>query len=650
MQTASAQLVAIDTTRPIIIPEVIVTATRTPRAIERVPVPISVIPAADIQAQAVTRVSELLSGQLGVQLEYSRFGAAGVQLQGLDAAYTLILLDGEPLTTNVDGFADISRIPAASIERIEITYGPSSSLYGSEALAGVINIVTKKATKPLSSSAQVQYGTNNTLDLSANLQASGKKGSGSLFLNRYSSDGYDLFADLPGQTVPPFYAYNVTGRGEYQLSSSTKLRGTGLVATQNTDGVSSLQQGLSDDSGNQYLHRVDWNIAPGIEYQNADLGRLTFTSQAARSVVDANYEDDNAPELQDFLDFEQFKSETEFQYDRVFGAKYMASGGAGLTYESVTADFISGKTRSTTSGYVYGQLEWVPQASWDIIGSARIDAHPDYSTQFNPKLAASWSANAQLRIQASIGRGFKAPTYEQRYINFTNPLGGSYTVLGSEGLSESLDALDEAGLVRERLVEVEALPTISPESSWSYTAGIDYTPSSSLAMRGIAFYNDVNNLIETQVVAVATSGQNIFTYLNLGKVYTRGFKVDADITLRRGLQVGAGYQYLDAYSADLDAQLGGRSRHSGRVKLQANSSSLQANAYVQAVIRSSYPFITGTDLTVDGSVLLDFVATKQLTSSFSLTGGVRNLLDFTAPVFQPEQPGRVFFVQTTFSY
>jgi outer membrane receptor for ferrienterochelin and colicins len=646
---AAAQLVVIDTTRPVIIPEVVVTATRTPRELERVPIPLTVIPASQIQAQAVTNVSELFAGQLGVNLEFSRFGAAGIQLQGLDAAYTLVMLDGEPLTTNVDGFADISRIPASSIERIEVTHGPSSSLYGSEALAGVVNIITKRSTRPFTTGAQVQYGTNNALDLNANAQMSGKKGSAAVFLNRFSSDGYDLISELPGATVPPYTTYNVTGRGDYRVANAATIRGTGFVSTQDVEGVSALQQGVADEAGNQWLKRRDWNLAPGLVYGNSTSGRLTVTTQAARSVVDANYEVDAQPELQDFLDFDQFRSETEVQYDRVVGSQFMASGGTGVTYESVSADFIAGTDRSTTSGYGYAQLEWFPNRQWDVIGSGRVDIHPDYATQFNPKLATSWKMSRKVRLQASVGRGFRAPTYEQRYINFTNPLGGSYTVLGSEGLIESLRLLDEAGFVREILVNPTSLPKIAPESSWAYSASVDYNPTSKLSMSGMLFFNDVNNLIETQVIAIAANGQNIFSYVNLGKVYTRGFKIDSDLSLPYSLTLGAGYQYLDAYSKDLDAQLGGRSRHSGTVRLQGDSKGIGGSAYVQAVFRSDYPYITGVNLTVDGSMLIDAVVTKKITSGISISGGVRNMLDFTAPVFQPQQPGRVFFIQTSFS-
>ena len=646
----SAQRVAIDTTKPIIAPEIIVTATRTPRALERVPVPLTVISARDIETLALPRLSDILENQLGMNLQYSRFGAAGIQLQGLDAAYTLVLLDGEPVATNVDGFADISRIPAASIERIEVTHGPSSSLYGSEALAGVVNIVTKRTRKPVAAGFTGQYGSNNSVDLNADVQTTGKRGSAGLFFNRLSSDGYDLFEDVPGNTVPASIGYNLTGRGDVRLSDTATLRGTGYASTQSVEGVSAIQAVSVDEEANPSLDRIDWNVTPGLTVKSDEIGRITLSSQLARSVVDANLDNDPRPELQDFLDFTQIRSETEAQLDRPLGLTYLGTLGGGIVHEAVEAEFIEGKNRSATSGFAFAQLEWIPTRALDVIGSARVDAHPDYATQLNPKIAASLTVSKPVRVQASVGRGFKAPTFEQRYINFTNTLGGSYTVLGSEGASEGLQLLQDAGLIAELLIDPSELEQISPESSWSFMTGVDYTPSESIRIEGLLFRNNVSNLIETRVVAVGISRQNIFSYTNIGNVYTQGFEVEGTWSSATGVSVSAGYQYLDAHSENFDSPLGGRSPHSGTGRIQFVSESLGADAYVFAKYRSSYPFITGADIQVDASLLLDVAASKQLGTGIRLTAGIRNVLDHTAPRFEPDQPGRTMFGQISYSF
>ena len=138
------------------IKEVFVTSSRSERDIASVPLPVSIITAEQIRAQGAVRLDEVLEEQTGLNLVYNH--GTGVQMQGLDPAYTLILLDGEPIVGRTAGTMELTRFTVANIERIEIVRGPASSLYGSEALAGVINIITRKPDKPLGASVRARYG------------------------------------------------------------------------------------------------------------------------------------------------------------------------------------------------------------------------------------------------------------------------------------------------------------------------------------------------------------------------------------------------------------------------------------------------------------------------------------------------------------
>ena len=119
---------------------VVVTATRTERKLSNLTVPVTIINAKTIQQNGALRLTDILKEQTGLNLT-SGFGA-GVQLQGLNPDYTIILINGEPLVGRTAGVLDLNRIALGNIKKIEIVKGPSSSLYGSEAMAGVINIIT----------------------------------------------------------------------------------------------------------------------------------------------------------------------------------------------------------------------------------------------------------------------------------------------------------------------------------------------------------------------------------------------------------------------------------------------------------------------------------------------------------------------------
>ena len=127
--------------RPIAMDEVVVTATKTMTAQGQQAVPTTVISGTEIEEQGAARLSDVLANQPGMTLNYDH--GAGVQIQGLGSDYTMILMDGQPLIGRTAGTLDLERLSVRNVERVEIVRGPSSSLYGNEALAGVVNLVTQ---------------------------------------------------------------------------------------------------------------------------------------------------------------------------------------------------------------------------------------------------------------------------------------------------------------------------------------------------------------------------------------------------------------------------------------------------------------------------------------------------------------------------
>ncbi len=133
-----------DSIKTIEMKEVMVSANKTEKPFVELTVPAKIISKKEIENSGHSRLDEIISEQVGIITVPGFGGSEGIQLQGIDPEYTLILIDGLPVIGRVAGILDLSRISLASVERIEIVKGASSSLYGSEALGGVVNIITTK--------------------------------------------------------------------------------------------------------------------------------------------------------------------------------------------------------------------------------------------------------------------------------------------------------------------------------------------------------------------------------------------------------------------------------------------------------------------------------------------------------------------------
>ena len=143
--------------------EVVITGTKTERRLKDTPVITEVITRSEIEATGAENIGEVLEHRVGIVVDRDAHGD-GVQLQGLDSDYILILLDGEPQVGRIAGKIDLARIAIENVERIEIVKGASSALFGSAAMGGVINVITRSASSPFAAQFTNNLETHNTID------------------------------------------------------------------------------------------------------------------------------------------------------------------------------------------------------------------------------------------------------------------------------------------------------------------------------------------------------------------------------------------------------------------------------------------------------------------------------------------------------
>ena len=535
---------------------VVVTATRTAEALEDVPVPTTVVDAQDARRDGRLRLSDLLADVPGLTIT-SDFGA-GLQVQGLDPAYTLILIDGEPVIGRDAGVLDLNRLSIAGLDRVEIVRGPSSSLYGSDALAGVVNLVTRPPTGT-AGRLRARTGTFGTRDFTAEGETAGTWRGGPLgvrlTLDRYATDGYDLDPAIFGPTTPRVGENTADLRANAALGDQTTLS----LNARATRGSVDQSYGLTDAVGvtrpiDQTERRTDWSVHPELRHT---FGRIRGVGvSTALSTVASRYSLDT-----DVVDRTSGQNTFDDRFDQTF---YKAEGRANLLWNAANRTLVGagaqrdgivstrygddGVSQRTVYGYV--QHDWEPSRLVALNLSARLDDQTNVGARLTPKAAVLLRPSSRLRARLSVGSGFRAPDPRQLYLSFTNPAGG-YVVYGATRVADALERLGSEGRLGQIYVDPASLGAIRPESSVALNAEVEAEPLRGLRLTLGGFRNAVTDLIDVQPVAQLAGGGPVFSYLNVNRVRTEGLTFDVSAAPVAGLSVGAGVQILRTRDLDV---------------------------------------------------------------------------------------------------
>lgn len=673
--------------------EVIVTTTRTEKSIGDIPVPIQVISKKFIQQSGSQKLIDILQQQTGLVLADNPLGqslqgypnpfGSGIQMQGLDPAYTLILVDGEPLTGRNAGILNLGRIAVGNIQQIEIIKGPATSLYGSDALAGVINIITEKP-KSNTTLLQINQASNNTWGFTTNQSLKTKKTAVQLFANRYSSSGYDLDKNILGKTIDPYRNYSFAARVFYDFNSKTQLQSSARLFTQKQFNNYLVYTGAQPAEVDGNSKETDWGFNNQLHHRFSKklklTGRLYITGyqnnaevflQSNKQLFDKSY-------LHQFL----LKPELQVEIGEKINQKLIA--GVGYNYETIDANRYPDK-KNFNALYLFSQKEWLLNNKLNITVGGRLDKHSLYALQFNPKLALGYKASSKLTLMGSIGTGFKAPDFRQQFLFFTNSLVG-YTLLGANELSNGLLQLQQQGQIDQSINITPHLGdhTLLPERSTGINIGGRYNLHNKTIFTVNIFRNDINNLIDRyNLPFTKTNGQAIFSYVNINKVFTQGFDVNINHNISKNFSINAGYQYLDAKDKDVlkriknneivkrdpitfnssyvsKAEYGGlfnRSKHTANLQFfyAAKATGWGANIRANYKGRFGYSDLNGDNILdddreyVNGYFLVNVTISKSFKRGFELQIGAENLLNHKDKDRLPNLPGTTYLVNCNFN-
>jgi outer membrane receptor for ferrienterochelin and colicins len=675
---------------------VVITATRNERQMGSLPMPVTLIPKVNIKIMGSMRLTDVLTEQTGLVVVPQVNGQGnGLQLQGFNPDYTLILIDGEPFVGRTTGTLELNRISVGNIKQIEIVKGPSSSLYGSDALAGVINIITERPTRT-KAGLYSRYGANNTLDLNADISLANEKVGLYAFVNRYSTDGYDLSPNSYGKTVSPFYNYTASARFSYKITPKTDISVSARRFSETqVNRFEVLSGGEKFRTAGEALVN-DWNLNPVLTHRFSNHMKSTLRLYATRynTETNLNLEPANTPYYHD--KFNQLFIRPEFNSEIFFNEKHVSTVGVGFIRESVsTTRYNDDKEREQETRYAFLQHEWQPVEPISIIGGLRFDKNSVYGSQLSPKLSARWVMNTKLTVKGSVGVGFKAPDFRQLYYNFTNSAGGGYSVLGAEVVGGILADLEAQGQIQAYVLNPNEIGKLDAEHSFSVNMGGSWRVSDPFSMDFNLFRNNVNNLIDSRIVAVTTSDHNIYSYKNIERAFTQGLELNSNYRLYSDWNFSIGYQLLLAKDRDVvDGIKAGtvyrreglstyrlkqweyfglynRSQHTGNAKIFYDNKSSGWFGSVRVIYRGRYgagdmmgniqgEAIPASDKNnnsiqdvydnfVKGYALVNFSIGKNI-KAFRLQGGVDNIFNYTEPVFIPNLPGRLAYVSIAYTW
>ena len=656
----------IDTISNTKLEEVVVTATKTLRQLSTLPMPAKLITKDEIAKSSSTKLSDILDDQPGIFIVPDFGGGNGIQIQGLDSQYTLLLIDGSPIIGRQSGTLDLDRISIGNIEQVEIIKGSSSSLYGTDALGGVVNLITSKAKDSISAEASYKISTFNTNDISVNLGKISQNGDNlNFYFNSFNSNGYDLNDDPILNTVEPYKSYTGFLRHNFKKNKWSYFSSV-RIYNENQDFR------LDENSyGKNIINELGINSS--INYIKNKNYKLIFENYYTNYKNDEEFRLNQNSIEESFFNQSLFKSELRSIY--TINKKNTLTFGLGFYSELLKRNNFNREEVSQNSFNYFVQYEGFIFENTNYVFGARYDQYDEYESEFSPRFAIRTQINDNISSKISIGKGFKTPDYRQLYFNFSNSSSG-YSVIGFNAAKEIISNLQSLGQISNLIISQDEFEgKLKPETSISFNLGFNIKTNKSTVFDINFFRNQISNLIDYKIIASKVNGQSIFSYYNLNKVYTQGIEFNSTSTVFNDIEISIGYQFLEAKDNDSKNQikngevfarrtpssptfqikpkdyfgLYNRSKHNFNLKISYAFEDY-FDIYFKSKYRSKYGLsdsngnnlLDDFDDFVESNLISDISISKNY-KNYILTFGVENLFDYTDRENIPNYPGRIIY-------
>jgi vitamin B12 transporter len=597
------------------LPPVFVTATRTETPLDQVTTSASVITATDIQAKHAETVLEALRDVPGLDVVQtgSRGTGTTISIRGSESDHVLVLIDGVEVNSTTAGAFNFAHLTTENIERIEILRGAGGTLYGSQAIGGVINIITKKGQGPLQLGLSAEGGNGWTNRQTLTLNGGVGKLGYTFSAARLESDGFRSVND-------DYRNLATSGRLDYKFTEDTNLKGifrfikTDLGLFNSNNFVPGARDPNSREAISQYLGKLEWEQRIVKEWDYRISG----------SIFKENIKDTDDPDpLTDCDSFgfpcdsrtrSRFRpqiSSAEFQTNyrlgewstTTFGTEFKRrKASTSSSFDGVPAGETNKAIRNV-GYYVQEQIKLLDDRLI-VIPGVRLDDHQTFGTEWSPSISSSYLfRETGTRLKASYAEGFKAPTLNELFF----PPGFGCAAFGN--------------------------PDLGPEKSWELNAGVEQTIfSDRIKLAATVFHREVSDLIGTGPTPDPTDPAFCVRAENLGKARFDGVEWLMDIKVFSFLTIGANYTYLDWDTEN--GRLLRRPRHRGNVNVNYFYERFRMSFDTHIVgRRDDTNSFTGGNIKKAGYVRFDLAGSFQLpvkvtlVKDVSLFGKIENALN-----------------------
>lgn len=394
--------------------EIVVTATRTARTVDETLAAVTVITRQEIERQQARSVQELLRGVPGVSIANS--GGAGkvtsVFLRGTESDHLLVLVDGVKIGSATAGTTAFQDLPVELIERIEIVRGPRSSLYGSEAIGGVIQIFTRRGGGELRPSFSIGAGSHKTYTASANLAGGGERSWFSIGASGFDSDGFNACRAEAAGTGGCFT--DEPDRDGYRNVSGSLRAGRRFAGGAELD-VHALQtRGRSDFDGS-FVNQTDTAqqaIGSTLRFSPAEIWRVSIGAATSRD------DSDNLKDVVFQSRFDTKRDSYSLQNDFSLGG-HLLTVGADYQDDRIASSEAFAVTARDNTG-VFAQYQG-SLGDHDLQASLRSDDNEKFGRHDTGNLAWGRAIGDALRLTAAYGTAFRAPSFNELYFpGFSN--------------------------------------------------------------------------------------------------------------------------------------------------------------------------------------------------------------------------------------